>query len=326
MVRVLFIRHGMTKSNLRAIRAVIQVAKGNVRMEDVMEYEEELMKDEDESEWSGDTMLSDIGEMEAESLGLYWEEVLRKKLEASADMWFFVSPMQRCLQTIDPLMKRLGGLSNGTVHFNIFESPGLCHKKDQEFVKGTIQPLLEKGEVDRARKLQSSHEFRPCGLSQAEILKQFPWVKAFAGFPGDGQPWYTGSNGLQGYQSKEATDARVHKFVQFLYKLSEELPETDTCVFVSHGDFLALAIGQLMGTSKLRFSLLNTSVSSLKIARNAVTVEYLNRVDHLDFARRMKLYESMGLRQGAKRRVDIGKLMSGYKFHDTLYGKFLSKL
>ena len=153
--------------------------------------------------------------------------------------------------------------------------------------------------MDRARKLQSSHEFRPCGLSQAEILKQFPWVKAFAGFPGDGQPWYTGSNGLQGYQSKEATDARVQTFVQFLYKLSEELPETDTCVFVSHGDFLALAIGQLMGTPKLRFSLLNTSVSSLKIARDAVTVEYLNRVDHLDFARRMKLYQSMGLRQGA---------------------------
>ena len=76
-----------------------------ILMEDVMEYEEKMMKGEDDSEWSGDTVLSDIGEMEAESLGLYWEEVLREKMETSPEMWFFVSPMQRCLQTIDPLIE-----------------------------------------------------------------------------------------------------------------------------------------------------------------------------------------------------------------------------
>ena len=72
MVRVLFIRHGMTKSNLRFARTAIQVLKGNISASQVEEFQTRQLSGEPDNEWCGDTVLTtDVGKKEAEELGPY---------------------------------------------------------------------------------------------------------------------------------------------------------------------------------------------------------------------------------------------------------------
>ena len=72
MVRVLLVRHGMTKGNLRSARAAIQVAKGNITLDQIVEYENQQREGEGLHEWSGDTQLSDVGKEEADLLGRFF--------------------------------------------------------------------------------------------------------------------------------------------------------------------------------------------------------------------------------------------------------------
>ena len=64
MVRVLLVRHGMTKGNLRSARAAIQVIKGNITPEQMIDYENQQRDGEGLHEWSGDTQLSGVGKEE----------------------------------------------------------------------------------------------------------------------------------------------------------------------------------------------------------------------------------------------------------------------
>ena len=74
MVRLLFIRHGMTNSNLADARMAVRVVKGQLAAADV--HAVTLAEAaEDPCEASGDTQLSDYkggGVAEAERLGEYW--------------------------------------------------------------------------------------------------------------------------------------------------------------------------------------------------------------------------------------------------------------
>jgi|EP00505_MAST-04D_sp_SCG-Rhode-Island_P001419 broad specificity phosphatase PhoE len=337
MVRVLFIRHGMTKSNLRFARTAIQVLKGNISASQVEEFQTRQLSGEPDNEWCGDTVLTtDVGKREAEELGDHWAQVLQSQAEKGA-IHVYVSPMQRCLQTIDPFMKRLSHLGiKGKVLPLIFELPGLAHRKDRTFVAKRIQPLLDSNDVDEAVALYRSHKFHSCGLSFAEMRKKFPWVEQGdpTAFPHDNdEPWYSPKNGYSGFQSVEETGDRVRRTVAFIYSLASTLASTDTVVFVSHGEYISETIKKLLNAPQMQLSLMNTSVSSLKILpdrRDRVKVEFINRTEHLNPDRQMRLYESMGLKEkniGAKskKRKDIGEIMlHALDFQKTPFGKFLS--
>ena len=107
MVRLMLIRHGMTKGNLRSARAAIQVAKGNITWEQMAEYEDKQKEGEGLNEWSGDTRLSNIGEEEAEALSAFWAPMMEHMVREKT-LHVYVSPMQRCLQTANPLMNHQG--------------------------------------------------------------------------------------------------------------------------------------------------------------------------------------------------------------------------
>lgn len=73
--------------------------------------------------------LSEAGLEEAEQLGRHWVELLQGNA-ASGRVRVFVSPMRRCMQTIDPLMRKLGAIGAtvpATVLTAIHEQPGLLH-------------------------------------------------------------------------------------------------------------------------------------------------------------------------------------------------------
>ena len=108
----------MTKGNLRSARAAIQVAKGNITWEQMAEYEDKQKEGEGLNEWSGDTRLSNIGEEEAEALSAFWAPMMEHMVREKT-LHVYVSPMQRCLQTANPLMTRLK--YHGTVYPKIFE-------------------------------------------------------------------------------------------------------------------------------------------------------------------------------------------------------------
>ena len=104
-MRLLLIRHGETGSNANMHRAIVELerefGKGGYT-------QRELNKRIriDPSAEDGDTMLTELGESQAEALGEHWAPLLHDKA-ASGQLHVFVSPMVRCCQTVDPLMRRL---------------------------------------------------------------------------------------------------------------------------------------------------------------------------------------------------------------------------
>jgi broad specificity phosphatase PhoE len=331
MVRLMLIRHGMTKGNLRSARAAIQVAKGNITWEQMAEYEDKQKEGEGLNEWSGDTRLSNIGEEEAEALGAFWAPMMEHMVREKT-LHVYVSPMQRCLQTANPLMTRLK--YHGTVYPKIFESPGLCHKSDREFITNTLEPLIMSKKISEALKLYHSHAFNDAGLSENEIRSRFPWITNVLMFPENkDKPWYNESNGYRGWETPETTLQRANDAVNFVKEQAKILPENHTIIFVSHGDYLGELINALLGVHELSHSLNNTSVSSFKVMEDGeVVMEFYNRIPHVKLERKYTLYESMGIKEkkskSGKKHVDIGEMMRGKRgagsFSDSPFGELLT--
>ena len=268
--------------------------------------------------------------MEIYFLGIFWAPMFQG-LANKNKLHVYVSPMQRCLQTADSLMKQLK--YKGTVHTTIFESPGLCHKTDRAFIANTLEPLVLKNKLQEAMKLRAAHTWTDCGLSKNEILRKFPWVAGFVGFPDDpAQSWHCEALGYKGWEGEATTLKRAHDAANFVKDLSKKLPEGDTIIFVSHGDYLGELINALLGTHGLTHSLNNTSVSSFKVEEDGnVVMEFINRVPHATMDRQIQLYESMGIKEkkskGGKGYVDIGKMMRPQRgAGQSPYNLLLSKL
>ena len=333
MVRVLLVRHGMTKGNLRSARAAIQVAKGNITPDQIVEYENQQREGEGLHEWSGDTQLSDVGKEEADLLGRFLGRLLEQAAKQNS-LHVYVSPMQRCLETADPLMTRLN--YRATVYPLIFESPGLCHKYDREFFSESIEPLVLSKDMESAKRLFNKHRFHDAGLSENDINTRFPWVAKCVMFPEDpNKPWHSESNGFRGWETPKSTLKRANRAVHFLKQQAKVLPKNDTILFVSHGDFLGELINSLFGLNDVSHSLNNTSISSFKILPNSeVIFEFVNRISHLKKSRQFALYESMGFKErrdkNGKKYVDIGELMRSRRgagsFADSPYGLLLAFL
>jgi hypothetical protein len=61
----------------------------------------------------------------------------------------FVSPMQRCMQTADPLVRALNKRGRALEHVTVLpalhEEPGLLHPDDRRWIDETVTPLLQVG-------------------------------------------------------------------------------------------------------------------------------------------------------------------------------------
>jgi hypothetical protein len=186
MVRVVLVRHGTTESNLRDARMAISIARGDLKMFDKPEQRvdrasapdamKSLLASLGHDEQSGDTNLSTHkggGREQAQLLADYWAPILQGKAEAG-ELHVHVSAMQRCMQTIDPLMKVLGpacGLT-ASIQPRICEVPGLCHPDDKLFLETEVFARFAKGDDEAGRAALSAHAFQRCGLSKAQISAQ----------------------------------------------------------------------------------------------------------------------------------------------------------
>ena len=278
----------MTEGNLATARMAIRVAKGEVRAEDAHALERDEARargggPRGADEGCGDTHLSNYkggGVAEARSLGEYWAPILQSKWDAG-EMRVFVSPMLRCLQTADPLMRRLreGGAkaapaATATVLPRIMELPGLCDAQDQVWLDEVVRPLFESGEDQddqEARRLLAARQWKRCGYTSDELHAKFPWATRFEGFParaadGSALQWWPGC-----FERPRETEHRIAEVRKWLFDLARCLPKDDVVIMISHGDTIWRVLASLMGVdatsegSAVEHNTTNTSVSAIKI-------------------------------------------------------------
>jgi broad specificity phosphatase PhoE len=243
IMRLLLIRHGETGGNANMQRAIAELerekGKGNFT-------QKELNKRIriDPSAEDGDTKLTALGESQAEALGEHWAPLLEAKA-AAGDLHVFVSPMIRCCQTVDPLMRRLRRTLpdfTAQLKMNIWELPGLMHNDDWALFD-EIDELVATG-TPEARKavgnLLKTKEWTPCGMSAQNARESFAWATTPPEFP-EASPWYT-----QGFESPKRTAARIKGVVAEIHAQKTELPEEAVVVFVSHGGTINELINHLL--------------------------------------------------------------------------------
>jgi len=316
MVRVLFIRHGMTVSNLADARLAIRVAKGKVELSNAgkINRDESIAKGFDEG--SGDTNLSDYkggGIAEAQSFGEYWQPILQSKLNAK-QVHIYVSPMQRCCQTANPFITMTN--SKATIQPLIFEVPGLCAPADRVFLDDQVRKLYDVGREKEGKKLFMQHSFQRCGFSANQLSARFPWIEEFAGFPvSPNERWWKGM-----WELPNETKQRIEAAKAWIYELSHTLPNDDVVMLFSHGDTIWQLLSSIVGIDSLEVShaTANTSVSCVKIVPGVnnnydIQLDFYNRTPHLvgynEDARNKDFYTFGGLskkkmRKGAKQ-IDL---------------------
>jgi broad specificity phosphatase PhoE len=338
MVRVLFIRHGMTVSNLADARMAIRVAKGQVDGHDASRIRRDESIKLGFDEGAGDTNLSDYkggGIAEAQQFGEYWGNILSGKAEAG-QLHIFVSPMQRCCQTADPFMKLTH--CKGTIQPLIFEVPGLCAPIDRVFLDEKVRPLYDASNEKAGKLLFESHTWSRAGFSSNDLQTKFPWIETFVGFPRSKDiPWWKGM-----WELPHETSERLEKAKTWLFDLAQTLPEDDVVLLFSHGDtiwrLLSLVVG--IDVENIEHATANTSVSSVSINTSAngkynIQLDFYNRTPHLvqynDDVRNLDFYKSNGLakRQNMKSRqvktgqVDLSLAMRALRMKSK---EFMAKL
>ena len=307
MVRILFIRHGMTVGNLASAKMAIRVAKGQVRGEDAHEIERSESFALGFSEGSGDTSLSDYkggGVEEAQRLGEYWCKILQGKVDAG-EAHVFVSPMIRCQQTADPLMQKLR--TTATIQPLIMELPGLCAPDDRIFLDEVIWPLFEAGKDKEAQAKMLQHQWTRCGATKKEIQTNFPWAERFNSVTED-ERWWKGM-----WERPRETTERIHAAEKWLLGLAKTLPEDDVVLLFSHGDTIWRLLSSLVGIdatgegTAIEHATANTSISSVKVTQRPegsgegsggsefyVQLDFYNRTPHLG-ERNEEFYKFNGL-------------------------------
>eukprot|EP00729_Bicosta_minor_P003589 gene3589-8107_t len=329
MVRYLFIRHGMTNSNLRDARMSVKVARGDVAPAEAHAAIDREAAEAGPAEASGDTSLSDYkggGVAEAQCLASYWYPILQGKA-AAGEVHFSVSAMKRCLQTADPLLQKLGAsVRDITVEPRLMEVPGMCEEEDRRWLAQTLGPLATGNEtdptlLDAARTAYNAKVWKECGMSKNEIAAAYPWARHFgAGFSdkvgADNIGWHRG-----GFEKPADTDARIAGNKEWLLQRAKQLPDADIVVIVAHGDTIWRLLSSFLGIDPhaVGHGIANTSVSSLKVsADGAVSVDFINRTPHLvgydDDRRNEEFYTFMGLKKRklrpGKKQLDLSRSMS----------------
>ena len=317
MVRILFIRHGMTVGNLLSAKMAIRVAKGEVLVQD----SHRLGRDEQLalglSEGEGDTHLSDYkggGVLEAQMFADYWGPILQSKEDAHEIHWY-VSPMERCQQTADPIMQRLQ--AKATIQPLIMEMPGLCAPTDRVFLDEQVRPLFDSGNGATVAEKMQQRTWTRCGSTADEMKEKYKWVKDLD-FSSLGAleahrinqgvtPWWKGM-----WERPRETNARIEKAKEWLLGLADTLPKDDVIVLFSHGNTIWRLLSSIVGIDgdRVEHSTANTSVSSVRVNPvshsshpRGVQLDFYNRTPHLN-ERNIAFYKFNGL---LKRKVKSGK-------------------
>jgi broad specificity phosphatase PhoE len=185
---------------------------------------------------NGDTRLTENGQQQATCLGNYWAPLLERAAREQK-LHIFVSPMQRTMQTIEPLVKTLrskGLVVPATCQHDMYEIPGLVHPNDRQFFK-KYSRLVQEGQAEIAQRVWQEHAttgFTPAGLTPTEIVTNFDWVKldtALASQKAD-VGWLT-----HGWENETQITERMERLVNWLYEMRDNLPADNTIVLVGHG-------------------------------------------------------------------------------------------
>lgn len=225
MVRLLFIRHAESAQNVQQLSNVDVTAQSD---EEVLSAMRSAGGTED-----GDFPLSREGERQAKALSAVWSPLLLEKAREGR-LHIFVSPMKRCLQTADPLMRELNAACGmkALVKPSIMEFGGLTWPKDMA-VFDEMAKLRKKGDTAGAMSLLKNMKWRSAGLSGDEIKKTFPWADLPKGFPAT-TPWHMG-----GFEGSGALKRRLATVMEDIRVLPESYGNGEVVVFVSHGGTIA---------------------------------------------------------------------------------------
>lgn len=256
-------------------------------------------------EANGDAPLTENGELQAECFGAYWDPIL-EGMARSGKLHVFCSPMQRNLQTVAPLMRRLhakGIALNAEVRPDNCEVPGNVHTVDQA-VAANIGALKDT-DPTAAAELLESHDWHPAGLSVDEIVTMFPWAEPQidGDFPADasqgwckGPEWQWDDLREGAAHCTKTAEKRFSRVADWVYTLCDALPVDDVCVCITHGGMQNRLVNELLHRAyghgaDLTGQVLglhpnsNTSTSCITInpagTEPRFRLEFWHRLDHL---------------------------------------------
>ena len=237
------IRHAESKNN-QVYRDARFLFRGGTPDFDLQGWENHVAKHR-----SSDPTLSDIGFQQREHLAHYLVPHLRH--QASHPVEVIVSPMRRTLETIQPTLESIQGLSTIHVHAMYHESEG-CHCND------IPEPGMTPTEIKELLKdsIQNDNEL------------------SFQGFKDSAKGWYAHGTGAE---TREQAEFRASTFFLWLCehldqqlatpaddvydagvampgeehekehdKHSTKLRKRRTCLLVGHGDFMSLLLKRIV--------------------------------------------------------------------------------
>ena len=291
-MKILFVRHGLTKSNVRDYEAYFRFPDS---VEKQKEYEKQVCREQGSQEVSGDSVLTEVGISEAERLRAYWGPLLegaaeQKKLEV------LVSPMHRTLETANPLMTYLHEKTRleGNVYGDFFESGGLMSPDDEIFIEelremvsaeNEATDVAARGKIKKNRiRRYRSHKFSHVGLTLKEMKARYSWLGTrFTAMAVDDEntPWHRSHSDW----SDKYIDERVERVAKMLRAKAERAPLDHILILIGHGDMNKRVMFYLLGidTSKVTTNLQNTSCSLITIdpIKQMVCLNFFNRTPHL---------------------------------------------
>lgn len=206
-----------------------------------------------------DPNLSPRGVEQAASLAKLLEETpeLFQLTQKGAEMnTLYCSPMRRSMQTAAPVGLALG--MSPEIMVEVHETGGIYHERTEG-----SSTLLDENEEGHASG----------GLGRAAISEEFPSFKIPANCYKSG--WWFGDR-----EDVQAAEKRAAMVARKLWTDASRCHALRIVCIVSHGDFMARLMRELLGTP-VNFNHHNTGMTCVDLPANerlGVTVHYINRV------------------------------------------------
>jgi 2,3-bisphosphoglycerate-dependent phosphoglycerate mutase len=242
-MQLILVRHGQSTNNVRLADAVAARAGRNTNDEQIAA---------DTSHYPGrvpDPSLSALGRRQAEALG----RALLDERPPFTATHLYASPTTRAVQTARPLA-------------DATRRPVLLHPD-----------AYEVGGIHVFDPPTRTRQARP-GATLTELLQRCPSVQAPPGlFRAPGEPW---SGGLE-----TRDDQAVPRAQRFLAQLRAAHGPDDVVLVVTHQYFTQFVLAAAFGWDGppwRRFRLDNTGHLSLSLGDGPASVDWANRVEHLD--------------------------------------------
>lgn len=232
-----------------------------------------------------DAALSELGQAQANRLGEVWAPLLLEKAR-SGKLMTFVSPFLRTLATADPLLSKIQShvpTYTATLLPAIMEVNGLTHADDFR-IFDRIEKLRSQRKVKEVRDALKSIQWKPMGMSGAQIAAKFPWARvadaaSLRVLDSDNlnvnvpmnSPWWT-----KGFESRKDAAKRIREVAEWLLGSvvanRSGLTGDDTVVLlIAHGDVIARITNFLLHASYTNLAQENPLVSVEGMRNTSVT-------------------------------------------------------